>query len=128
PIAFRCLRRQKLTRARGPAVEFAGPGRLLHEAQSMNHGQERTGTDTNRRAFLTRSACTVAALAAGAAARGSFAADQPAAARDTRGTAATAPAARANRIATSTYSFWRFMDGLKLPVERCIEEAAAMGF
>ncbi len=33
-----------------------------------------------------------------------------------------------NRIACSTYSFWRFKDGLKLPIEQCIDEAAAMGF
>lgn len=33
-----------------------------------------------------------------------------------------------NPIAVSTYSFWRFKEGLKLPIEQCIEEAAAMGF
>jgi L-ribulose-5-phosphate 3-epimerase len=35
---------------------------------------------------------------------------------------------RPNRIAVSTYSFWRFKDGLKLPIETCIDEAADMGF
>jgi sugar phosphate isomerase/epimerase len=35
---------------------------------------------------------------------------------------------RGNPIAVSTYSFWRFKKGLKLPIERCIDEAAAMGF
>ena len=35
---------------------------------------------------------------------------------------------RANRIAVSTYSFWRFKSGLKLPIETCIDEAAEMGF
>ena len=35
---------------------------------------------------------------------------------------------RANRIGVSTYSFWRFKDDLKLPIERCIDEAAEMGF
>jgi len=35
---------------------------------------------------------------------------------------------RTNRIAVSTYSFWRFKEGLKLPIETCINEAAAMGF
>jgi sugar phosphate isomerase/epimerase len=38
------------------------------------------------------------------------------------------PAARGNPIAVSTYSFWRFKDDSKLPVERCIDEAARMGF
>ena len=33
-----------------------------------------------------------------------------------------------NRIALSTYSFWRFKDGLKLPIENCINQAAQMGF
>jgi len=35
---------------------------------------------------------------------------------------------RANRIAVSTYSFWRFKKNLKLPIETCIDEAARMGF
>ena len=35
---------------------------------------------------------------------------------------------KSNPIAVSTYSFWRFKDGLKLPMEQCIEEAAEMGF
>ena len=33
-----------------------------------------------------------------------------------------------NRIAVATYSFWRFKEGLKLPIETCIDEAAEMGF
>jgi len=28
---------------------------------------------------------------------------------------------RANRIAVSTYSFWRFKKNLKLPIETCID-------
>ncbi len=35
---------------------------------------------------------------------------------------------RSNHIAVSTYSFWRFKDGLKLPIETCIDQAAEMGF
>ncbi|MHC4624658.1 MAG: sugar phosphate isomerase/epimerase family protein [Planctomycetota bacterium] len=35
---------------------------------------------------------------------------------------------RPNRIAVSTYSFWRFKEGLKVPIETCIDEAAHMGF
>jgi len=35
---------------------------------------------------------------------------------------------RPNRIAVSTYSFWRFKRGLKLSIETCIDEAARMGF
>jgi len=45
-------------------------------------------------------------------------------------TAAEAPARkpRPNRIATSTYSYWRFNNDTKLPIERCIELAADAGF
>jgi len=35
---------------------------------------------------------------------------------------------RPNHIAISTYSFWRFKRGLKLPIEDCIDQAAEMGF
>ena len=35
---------------------------------------------------------------------------------------------RTNPIAVSTYSFWRFKDDSKLSIERCINEAARMGF
>jgi L-ribulose-5-phosphate 3-epimerase len=35
---------------------------------------------------------------------------------------------RANRIGVSTYSFWRFKPELKLSIEDCIRQAAAMGF
>jgi sugar phosphate isomerase/epimerase len=35
---------------------------------------------------------------------------------------------RSNPIAVSTYSFWRFKEGEKLPIEDCIEQAGAMGF
>jgi sugar phosphate isomerase/epimerase len=40
----------------------------------------------------------------------------------------TAKSRRPNPIAVSTYSFWRFKSGLKLPIETCIDEAARMGF
>jgi sugar phosphate isomerase/epimerase len=36
--------------------------------------------------------------------------------------------ALSNPIAVSTYSFWRFKDDSKLSIERCIDEAARMGF
>ena len=35
---------------------------------------------------------------------------------------------RPNPIAVSTYSYWRFKDNLKLPIEDCIDKAAEMGF
>jgi sugar phosphate isomerase/epimerase len=38
------------------------------------------------------------------------------------------PSVRPNPIAVSTYSFWRFKNGLKLPIEECIRLAAEMGF
>jgi len=47
-------------------------------------------------------------------------------------TAADAPpapeSARHNRIAISTYSFWRFLDDSKVKIEDCIHHSAAMGF
>jgi len=38
------------------------------------------------------------------------------------------PPLSGNPIAVSTYSFWRFKKGLRLPIETCIEKAAQMGF
>ncbi len=69
-----------------------------------------------RRTFLAQSG-----LAAGAA----LAATSAVPAQD-----AVAPKAapRPNRIAVSTYSFWRFNDDTKLPIEKCIDLAAEMGF
>ncbi|HYC99806.1 MAG TPA: sugar phosphate isomerase/epimerase family protein [Phycisphaerales bacterium] len=40
----------------------------------------------------------------------------------------TASRSRPNPIGVSTYSFWRFRDDSKVPVEDCIRYAAAMGF
>jgi sugar phosphate isomerase/epimerase len=42
--------------------------------------------------------------------------------------AESAPQGRGNRIAVSTYSFWRFLPDCKVPIEDCIRQAAAMGF
>lgn len=38
------------------------------------------------------------------------------------------PKPRGNRIAVSTYSYWRFRDDSKLTIEQCIDLAAEMGF
>src|SRR5258708_5440474 len=35
---------------------------------------------------------------------------------------------RPNPIAISTYSFWRFKDDSKVPIEDCTHHSAAMGF
>jgi sugar phosphate isomerase/epimerase len=35
---------------------------------------------------------------------------------------------RANRIAVSTYSFWRFRQDSRISISKCIDEAARMGF
>jgi sugar phosphate isomerase/epimerase len=40
----------------------------------------------------------------------------------------SAPPARKNRIAVSTYSYWRFRDDSKLSIEECINLAADQGF
>jgi L-ribulose-5-phosphate 3-epimerase len=68
-----------------------------------------------RRAFMAGS--VAALLGAGAA---SHAAEKP--------SGAAPRTQRGNPIAVSTYSFWRFKDGLKMPIETCIDEAARMGF
>jgi L-ribulose-5-phosphate 3-epimerase len=83
-------------------------------------------TFTDRRRFLAGSALSLGAAAAGLVGRG-LAEDPRPAGEDAAG-AASAPPRRPNRIAVSTYSFWRFRDDSKLPIERCIDLAAEMGF
>lgn len=69
----------------------------------------------NRRSFLTQSAAAgVAAMTA-----------MQVAAADVEN---AKPARRVNRIGVSTYSFFRFGEGAKVPVEDCIDLAAEMGF
>jgi len=71
-----------------------------------------------RRAFLGRSVAATAALGLA-----SYSSDsQTFAGQD------SSKSRRPNPIAVSTYSFWRFKEGMKLPIETCIEEAARMGF
>lgn len=70
----------------------------------------------NRRAFLAGSAAALA----GAATR--------AQGEDHDSGSAERSGRRGNPIAVSTYSFWRFKDGLKMPMEQCIDQAARMGF
>jgi len=72
---------------------------------------------SDRRQFLSQAAV---AMGAGAVSIASAAAEPVAPAEQ--------PAARGNPIAVSTYSFWRFKDDSKLPIETCIDEAARMGF
>jgi sugar phosphate isomerase/epimerase len=73
-----------------------------------------------RREFLARGA-----LAASAAAGLGATSQAAAAAGETP--AASGPPAPRNRLAVSTYSFWQFR-GRRLPVDECIDRAAAMGF
>jgi L-ribulose-5-phosphate 3-epimerase len=79
--------------------------------------------ERTRRQLLADSIVSLGAAAAVPAFAAAAAAADPAAA---------APAAgksdRRFRLAVSTYSFWRFRADSKVPVERCIEESAAMGF
>jgi L-ribulose-5-phosphate 3-epimerase len=72
----------------------------------------------NRRTFVAGSVATL--VGAGVKGRAAEKPSEPEA-RDSG-------ARRGNPIALSTYSFWRFKDGLKLPIETCIDEAARMGF
>jgi len=72
-----------------------------------------------RRNFLISGVAAAAAMA-GVAGR-------PAVAAETEG-GGGGGAVRPNRIAISTYSFWRFLDNSKVPIEECIRQSAAMGF
>lgn len=72
----------------------------------------------DRRAFMAGSAAVLAGIGVtGRAAEKSAGAG-----------AGDTGARRGNPIAVATYSFWRFKDNLKLPIETCIDEAARMGF
>jgi L-ribulose-5-phosphate 3-epimerase len=71
-----------------------------------------------RRTFLSRSVAATAALGFA-----SYSSESEALAGQD-----SAQSYRPNPIAVSTYSFWRFKDNLKMPVETCIDEAARMGF
>lgn len=77
----------------------------------------------DRRHFLARTSLAASAVLSTATLTAT-AADPAPAATPTSGSLPRRP----NRIAVSTYSFWRFKDGLKLPIEKCIELAGEMGF
>lgn len=80
----------------------------------------------SRRQFLTAAATGAAvALAGRARAQETAEGDQASGAKaNEEKTAAPRPLP----IAVSTYSFWRFREGLKLPIETCIDQAAQFGF
>jgi L-ribulose-5-phosphate 3-epimerase len=77
---------------------------------------------STRRDFVKQAAAAGAVLAASPSRAN---AAEPAPATEV---ADTVPAGRGNPIAVSTYSFWRFKDDSKLSIEKCIDEAARMGF
>ncbi|MBP7050168.1 MAG: sugar phosphate isomerase/epimerase [Phycisphaerae bacterium] len=69
----------------------------------------------DRRAFIAGSVAALAGVgAAGCATQ--------------KASASGSKAQRGNRIAVATYSFWQFKDDRKMPIEKCIDEAARMGF
>lgn len=72
---------------------------------------------SDRRQFLSQAA---AAVGVGAVSVATGAAEPPVPVEQA--------SARGNPIAVSTYSFWRFKEDSKLPIETCIDEAARMGF
>src|SRR5205814_8731236 len=69
-----------------------------------------------RRSFLAASSLALASAAA------------PSLGADEKAAKSAGNSKRANPIGISTYSFWRFLDDSKVPVDRCIEQSAAMGF
>lgn len=85
---------------------------------------------TNRRRFLAAAASVAAGAAAASVSAGAVAstlADDSAPDPQSKTTMPKSPY-RPNPIALSTYSIWRFQDGLRLPIEECIDLAAAWGF
>ena len=77
-----------------------------------------------RRTFLVRSVATAAALGLSSRSFGRRHNEKTIVVKADP----TQKSHRPNRIAVSTYSFWRFKKNLKLSIETCIDEAAAMGF
>jgi L-ribulose-5-phosphate 3-epimerase len=73
--------------------------------------------EVNRRRFLQTSAVLSSGLVVGGTAR---AQSPPEAAAEV--------SRRPNPIAVSSYSFWRFNESTKLPVEKCMDLASEMGF
>lgn len=73
----------------------------------------------DRRDFLRRSSIPAIALAAGACNPSNSQAQDQTAKGSTR---------KSNPIAVSTYSYWRFREDSKLPIEDCIDLAAETGF
>ena len=73
----------------------------------------------DRRSFLSHAGC----LAAAAAAQNSFASSNPRITAEQEENPFVP-----NRIAISTYSFWRFRKDLKLTMPKCIDLAARFGF
>lgn len=79
-----------------------------------------------RRQFIKVVGGAAATSAAGASwLRAATSADSPSA---VDGAAAAGSTFIRNRIAVSTYSFWRFKPEFKLAIEDCIRQASAMGF
>lgn len=73
----------------------------------------------------TRRDFLAAGVAAAAAGVGLLA--RPALGADAEAVGAGA-GARRNRIGISTYSFWRFLENSRVPIDECIRQSAAMGF
>lgn len=73
----------------------------------------------DRRNFLAASAVSAGSLVLGKESLG---------AEKTAGAASGKAKIRPNRIAMSTYSVWRFLEGCRVPVAKCLDLAAEWGF
>jgi sugar phosphate isomerase/epimerase len=83
----------------------------------------------NRRRFLKKSAQSAAAISAGLAGMAGVFADQSCTPAREKAPAEPAAVKRRNLIGVSTYYFWQFNDPKEdVPIERCIDDAARMGF
>ena len=85
----------------------------------MSHSSSTTSCLTDRRFFLQSTVFGSLSLAVGA---------RRASAQEKSETSSPPPKPRGNRIAVSTYSFWRFREDSKLTIAKCIDYASEMGF
>ncbi|MBN2378142.1 MAG: sugar phosphate isomerase/epimerase [Sedimentisphaerales bacterium] len=81
-----------------------------------------------RRTFLAQSAFAAASVAGLTGCSQSGISSQSSSSASSDGLDKGKPFNRPNPIAVSTYSYWRFKDNMKMPIEDCIDKAAEMGF
>ncbi len=82
----------------------------------------------DRRSFLTSAGIAAAGLAASGCQTSGGASGAASGGVAAAGGGAAVTARVPNPIGVSTYSFWRYLDDQKLAIDKCIDQAAEMGF